>query len=94
MSICSHTVLYTNGTRIEKETGEHLVLDPKTTLEKILYDEGIDLSAWAKMYKKELFLNFCMFGLLQISNIFLNIFLHCILVKLHLSTLLPFIFLP
>ena len=51
MSICSHTVLYTNGTRIEKETGEHLVLDPKTTLEKILYDEGIDLSAWAKMYK-------------------------------------------
>lgn len=57
MSICSHTVLYTNGTRIEKETGEHLVLDPKTTLEKILYDEGIDLSAWAKMYKKELFDN-------------------------------------
>ena len=31
MSICSHTVLYTNRTRIEKETGEHLVLDPKTT---------------------------------------------------------------
>ena len=55
MSICSHTVLYENGTRLEKATHEHSILDAKTTLKRILYDDGIDLSAWAKMYKKELF---------------------------------------
>ena len=55
ISICSHTVLYENGTKLEKATHENSILDPKTTLKRILYDDGIDLSAWAKMYKKELF---------------------------------------
>ena len=55
MSICSHTVIYENGTILKKETHENSVLDSKTTLERILYDEGIDLSAWAKMYEKSLF---------------------------------------
>lgn len=55
MSVCGHTVLYENGKKIKKETHEHLVLSAKKTLEKILYDDGIDLSAWAKMYEKKLF---------------------------------------
>jgi glycosyltransferase involved in cell wall biosynthesis len=55
MSICSHTVIYENGTVLQKETGEEACLDSKTVLERILYDEDIDLSAWAKLYHKSLF---------------------------------------
>ena len=55
MAIGSHKVIYENGTILNKETGEKSVLDAKTVLERILYDENIDLSAWAKLYKTELF---------------------------------------
>lgn len=55
MSIGSHKAIYDNGTILNKETGEKSVLDAKTVLERILYDENIDLSAWAKLYKTELF---------------------------------------
>ena len=57
MSICSHTVLYDNGTILTKATHELCVLDKKKVLERILYDDGIDLSAWAKMYDAKLFEN-------------------------------------
>ncbi len=57
MSIASHTVVYENGTVLKKETGERQCLDAHKVLERILYDEDIDLSAWAKMYHKSLFEN-------------------------------------
>ncbi len=55
MTICSHTVYYDNGTVLKNETGENALLDSKTVLERILYDEDIDLSAWAKLYQRSLF---------------------------------------
>lgn len=55
LSICSHRVIYDTGRIIEKETKERTVLDSKKVLERILYDEGIDLSAWAKLYSIDLF---------------------------------------
>lgn len=55
VSICSHTVIYDTGRIIEKATNEHSILEAKTTIERILYDEGIDISAWAKMYETQLF---------------------------------------
>jgi glycosyltransferase involved in cell wall biosynthesis len=55
MSICSHRVVYENGTVLEKQTGERGSLDRKVVLERILYDEDIDLSAWAKLYHRSLF---------------------------------------
>lgn len=55
MAIGAHTVLYENGTILKKATGEKSVLEPKTVLERILYDKGIDLSAWAKLYDINLF---------------------------------------
>lgn len=55
ISICSHRVLYDTGKIIEKETNEISVLDSKKVLERILYDEGIDLSACAKLYDINLF---------------------------------------
>ena len=55
MSICSHTVMYDNGTVLHKATEEQGLLDSRTVLERILYDEDIDLSAWAKLYHRSLF---------------------------------------
>ena len=55
ISICSHTVIYDTGLKIEKETGEFSVLDTKTAIKRILYDDNIDISAWAKMYDIKLF---------------------------------------
>lgn len=55
MAISSHKVIYSTGTVLEKATNEESVLEPKEVLKRILYDEGIDLSAWAKLYKTELF---------------------------------------
>ena len=55
LSISSHKAIYSNGTVLEKQTGEISLLTPKTALHRLLYDEGIDLSAWAKLYKASLF---------------------------------------
>lgn len=55
MAISSHKVIYENGTILEKATGEKSILNSKEVLKRILYDDGIDLSAWAKLYKMELF---------------------------------------
>ncbi len=57
MAISSHRVIYPTGTILDKETNEKSVLESKEVLKRILYDEGIDLSAWAKLYKTELFKN-------------------------------------
>ncbi|MBO5397964.1 MAG: glycosyltransferase family 2 protein [Clostridia bacterium] len=57
VSICSHTVIYDTGLVLEKATNEHSVIDTKTAIERILYDEGLDTSAWAKLYETKLFEN-------------------------------------
>lgn len=55
IAIGAHRVLYDSGKVIEKATHENSVLKPKEVLERILYDDGIDLSAWGKLYKISLF---------------------------------------
>ncbi|MCX4302502.1 MAG: glycosyltransferase [Clostridia bacterium] len=57
VSICAHTVIYDTGLILEKATGENIILDAKTAIERILYDEGLDTSAWAKLYETNLFKN-------------------------------------
>ena len=56
MSIASHKIIYPKRI-IDKATDEKFCANSKKVLEKILYDEGIDLSAWGKLYKKILFNN-------------------------------------
>ena len=51
--IASHRVLYPN-TIIDKSTKQNYVANSKEILSKMLYDDGIDVSAWAKLYKTEL----------------------------------------
>lgn len=55
MSISSHEAIYDNGTIIDNSTNEEEVFTPEIIFKRILYSDGIDLSAWAKLYKIELF---------------------------------------
>ena len=57
IAIGSHTVCYESGKNSYKGLGEDkkITISPKETLEHILLDDGIDLSAWAKLYSAELF---------------------------------------
>ena len=57
IAIGGHKVLYDDGKIINRYTNEEFCISPKEALNKILYDDGIDLSAWAKLYKKDLFEN-------------------------------------
>lgn len=54
ISIGKHYVLY-NNTEINTATGKKYELEPKQALEMMLYGDDLDVSAWAKLYKKELF---------------------------------------
>ena len=54
MSIASHKVIYEKNI-IDRSTGKKFCAAPKKILEMLLYDNGIDTSAWGKLYKRELF---------------------------------------
>lgn len=54
ISCCKHLAVY--GDRIVKEyTGNYYVLDTEKALEMMLYHDDMDVSAWGKLYRKELF---------------------------------------
>jgi len=57
IAIGSHTVCYESGKNSYKGLGEDkkITISSKEALEHILLDDGIDLSAWAKLYSAELF---------------------------------------
>ncbi len=57
MSICQHRVVFGNG-KI-KDYGNHgdEKLSPELCIERMLYHDIIDTSAWAKLYHKDLFQN-------------------------------------
>ena len=54
MSRASHKVKYEKNI-IDKSTGKKFCDRPKQILEMLLYDDGIDTSAWGKLYKSKLF---------------------------------------
>ena len=54
ISIGSHKIIYNNRI-IDKSTYKVFSENSEKVLEKILYDDGVDLSAWGKLYKIELF---------------------------------------
>ena len=54
MSIASHRVIYEKNI-IDRSTGKEFCAEPIEILKMLLYDNGIDTSAWGKLYKKSLF---------------------------------------
>ena len=54
MSIVSHRVIYEKN-NIDKSTGKVFCATKQEILKMLLYDNGIDTSAWGKLYKETLF---------------------------------------
>ena len=54
MSLCTHTVVFENGKTIRYGEGGDEVLSTENCLERMLYDDVINTSAWAKLYETEM----------------------------------------
>lgn len=55
MSICSHDAVYSNNVKRFYIDCNEEVINSETALEKMLYHQNYDVSAWAKLYKLDLF---------------------------------------
>lgn len=55
MSLCTHTVVFENGKRKVIGDNSDEKLDARQCLERMLYHDVIDTSAWAKLYHRDLF---------------------------------------
>lgn len=54
MSLCTHTVLFENGKSLVYGDGGKEIISAKVCLERMLYHDVIDTSAWAKMFSIDL----------------------------------------
>lgn len=57
MAICQHRVLYNNGAVKENSICDDELITNKDCIERMLYHDIIDTSAWAKLYHRSLFEN-------------------------------------
>lgn len=57
MSVCTHNVIKNNRTKKSFNLKEDFKLSSFDCIKKMLYHDGTDTSAWAKLYKKDLFEN-------------------------------------
>lgn len=55
MSVCQHRVLFDSGRIDEKGRSGDVILSNKRCIERMLYHDVIDTSAWAKLYHRDLF---------------------------------------
>lgn len=55
ISVCQHRVVYSGRVKDYGSTNDPQVLDAKECIERMLYHDVIDTSAWAKLYHKSLF---------------------------------------
>lgn len=55
MSICQHRTFYENGSVKDNGAVGEAVISQQECIERMLYHDVIDTSAWAKLYKKSLF---------------------------------------
>lgn len=53
ISICKHYIMFEDGSKINTGTGKKYLLNKEETFLKLLYSEDLDVSAWAKLYKRE-----------------------------------------
>ena len=54
MSLCTHTVVFEDGSVQVYGDGSDEVLDSKECIRRMLYHDVIDTSAWAKLYHRDL----------------------------------------
>ena len=54
MALCSHTVVFLNGRKIEFGNGKEECLTAEECIRRMLYRMDVDTSVWAKLYKREI----------------------------------------
>lgn len=58
MALCTHNIVFDEGKRIVKNgNGTEEVLNAETCIERMLYHNVVDTSAWAKLYETSVFKN-------------------------------------
>lgn len=57
VAICSYKAIYENGSIISQANGNKYILNAHDTIEKTLYHEDFNVSAWAKLYRADYFNN-------------------------------------
>lgn len=55
MALCSHTIFFDNGKEINCGNGKEECLSAEECIGYMLYHRNVDTSAWAKLYKREVF---------------------------------------
>ena len=55
ISICCCNVVYSGGRIIDNTTNEFFIMSPRAALKNMLYDRGVGVSAWAKLYSRKIF---------------------------------------
>lgn len=55
MSIGLHQTVYESGKVLSWDTGERFVMPAEKCMERILYHDVLDISAWGKLYERRLF---------------------------------------
>lgn len=59
ISICTHRAIYETGLELSRESDKEFVMNKEEALKNMLYYQDFDVSAWAKLYEKDLFKNVC-----------------------------------
>lgn len=57
MAIALHEAVYETGRVLKWDTGERISMDAEKCMERILYHDVLDISAWGKLYELSLFEN-------------------------------------
>ena len=57
ISVCLHEIVRDNHRWISFKNVNNQTVTPKECIKKLLYNDGVDTSAWAKLYKASLFNN-------------------------------------
>ena len=59
ISVCLHDIVRGEKRWKSYNFREDIVIGPKECLQRLLYNDGVDTSAWAKLYKKDIFADIC-----------------------------------
>lgn len=57
ISICKHYIMFEDGSKINTGTSKKYLMNKEEAFMKLLYSDDLDVSAWAKLYKRDIMEN-------------------------------------
>lgn len=57
ISICKHYIMFEDGSKINTGTGKKYLMNKEEAFMRLLYSDDLDVSAWGKLYKREVMEN-------------------------------------